>query len=158
MSLGLHSLNLFFIINLSIYPLLDLFVKLHIANALFNISTFSHNLLLCCIRARVQSMSDIVLALPTFLLVLLHILWWLELIFRDVTLKSLLGSGSRWRNWISFDMVFMGRIIAWVLFNDLVRKSMMGEVSDVLFESWSVGIHVVRWILHHNAWNWLVHD
>lgn len=73
-SLGLHSLDLSFMINLSIYPLLDLFVKLHIAQALLNISTLSQNLLLCRISTRVQSMGDIVERLPTLLLVLLNIL------------------------------------------------------------------------------------
>jgi hypothetical protein len=74
MSLGLHGLHLLFMIYLPINPLLDLFVKLHRAKALFDISAFSHDLLLGCIGARVQSMSDVAEGLPSLLRHLLNIL------------------------------------------------------------------------------------
>ena len=74
MSLGLHGLHLLFMINLPIYPLLDLFVKLHRAKALFDISTFGHDLLMSCIGARVQSVSDVTEGLPSLFRHLLNIL------------------------------------------------------------------------------------
>lgn len=73
MPLGLDSLHLLFVVNLAIYSLLDLLVKLHVADALLNIPTFSHNLMVCRIRASIQSMSDIIKGLPRFLLVLFDV-------------------------------------------------------------------------------------